>query len=110
MLSFFSSLSVILNSCATVIIEDFTQGFFGITLSDRKATIVAKIVSVIFGIISVAFLFIVRHLGGVLGVEYNSKRYDCQFLKNVKGFFFLNFRLPPVYRRLRLALLSAFLR
>lgn len=64
-----SSLSVALNSTSTVFLEDFVKGCLKMKLPEKTATILVKTVTVILGLIAVACLFVVEHMGGVLAVS-----------------------------------------
>lgn len=64
-----SSLSVALNSTSTVFLEDFVKGCLKMKLPEKTATILVKTVTIILGLIAVACLFVVEHMGGVLAVS-----------------------------------------
>lgn len=64
-----SSLSVALNSTSTVLLEDFVKGCLRMKLPEKTASIFVKIVTVVLGLIAVACLFVVEHMGGVLAVS-----------------------------------------
>ncbi|KAF2899841.1 hypothetical protein ILUMI_06345 [Ignelater luminosus] len=61
-----SSLSVILNSTSAVVLEDFVKGCLRIQIQERTATYLVKIVVLTLGAMSIGFLFIVEHMGGIL--------------------------------------------
>lgn len=63
-----SSLSVVLNSTGAVLLEDVVRGLFGMRPSDRAATAFVKVSVVVLGLLSLACLYIVEHLGGILAV------------------------------------------
>lgn len=63
-----SSLSVVLNSTAAVLLEDILKGCFKCRPSERAAAIFVKMSILVLGSIAMGFLFIVDKLGGVLGV------------------------------------------
>lgn len=63
-----SSLSVVLNSTAGVLLEDILKGCFKRQPSERVAAIFVKSCILLLGAASMGFLFIVEKLGGVLGV------------------------------------------
>ncbi|XP_065351696.1 sodium-coupled monocarboxylate transporter 1 [Cloeon dipterum] len=63
-----SSLSTILNSLPSVILEDFLFSCCSLKLSERWEQIVAKGLVLFFGILAVACLFIVEPLEGILEV------------------------------------------
>lgn len=63
-----SSLSVVLNSTAAVLLEDILKGCFKRQPSERAAAIFVKSSILVLGGITMGFLFIVEKLGGILGV------------------------------------------
>lgn len=63
-----SSLSVVLNSTAAVLLEDILKGCFKVQPSEKNAALFVKGSILMLGVISMAFLFIVERLGGILGV------------------------------------------
>jgi Na+/proline symporter len=63
-----SSLSVVLNSTAAVLLEDILKGCFKFNPSEKVATIFVKSCVFILGAFSLGLLFVVEKLGGVLGV------------------------------------------
>ncbi|CAH1284648.1 unnamed protein product [Diabrotica balteata] len=63
-----SSLSVVLNSTAQVVLEDFIKGCMRMTLSERTATLFVKGVVLVLGVVAVAFMYVVEHMGGVLAM------------------------------------------
>lgn len=63
-----SSLSVVLNSTAAVLLEDILKGCFKVEPSERTAAIFVKVSIFVLGGITMGFLFIVEKLGGILGV------------------------------------------
>jgi solute carrier family 5 (sodium-coupled monocarboxylate transporter), member 8/12 len=63
-----SSLSVVLNSTAAVLLEDILKGCFKRQPSERTAAIFVKSSILVLGAAAMGFLFIVEKLGGVLGV------------------------------------------
>ncbi|XP_022911675.2 sodium-coupled monocarboxylate transporter 1-like [Onthophagus taurus] len=63
-----SSLSVILNSTSTVFLEDFVKGCINLKLKEETATIFVKVVAFVLGVVALAFLYVVEHLGGVLAM------------------------------------------
>lgn len=65
-----SSLSVALNSTSTVLLEDFVKGCLRMNLPEKTASIFVKTVTVVLGLIAVACLFVVEHMGGVLSVSF----------------------------------------
>lgn len=63
-----SSLSVVLNSTAAVLLEDIVKGAFKLQLSERSAAIFVKVSILVLGAIAMGFLFVVDKMGGILGV------------------------------------------
>lgn len=63
-----SSLSVVLNSTAAVLLEDILKGCFKCKPSEKTAAIFVKSSILVLGGAAMGFLFIVEKLGGILGV------------------------------------------
>lgn len=63
-----SSLSVVLNSTAAVLLEDILKGCFKCKPSEKTAAIFVKGSILVLGAAAMGFLFIVEKLGGILGV------------------------------------------
>lgn len=63
-----SSLSVVLNSTAAVLLEDILKGCFKCKPSEKTAAIFVKSSILVLGAAAMGFLFIVEKLGGILGV------------------------------------------
>ncbi|RZB39974.1 sodium-coupled monocarboxylate transporter 1 [Asbolus verrucosus] len=57
------SLSVVLNSTAIVLLEDFFRGLCHIDLSERIATIIAKVIITTLGVAAVALVFVIELIG-----------------------------------------------
>lgn len=64
-----SSLSVVLNSTAGVILEDIFRGCFKFKPSERVSNMIVKGSILVLGALSMVFLLIVEKLGGVLEVR-----------------------------------------
>lgn len=82
---FLSSLSVVLNSTAGVLLEDICRGCFKGKPSDKAANLIVKSSIVILGALSMVFLLLVEKLGGILEVieqliHYNAicSRISCE--------------------------------
>lgn len=60
---------MVLNSTAQVFLEDFVKGCLRITLTEKVATYFVKGVVLILGVVAVAFMYVVEHMGGVLAVS-----------------------------------------
>ena len=63
-----SSLSVVLNSTAAVLLEDILKGCFKCRPTEKAAAIFVKGSILVLGAAAMGFLFVVEKLGGVLGV------------------------------------------
>lgn len=63
-----SSLSVVLNSTAAVLLEDILKGCFKCKPSEKAAAIFVKSSILVLGGAAMGFLFVVEKLGGVLGL------------------------------------------
>lgn len=64
-----SSLSVVLNSTAAVILEDILKGCFGWRhMSQRKESFVVKSTVAVLGVVAMLLMFVVERMGGVLVV------------------------------------------
>lgn len=64
----FSSLSVILNSTAGVLLEDICRGCFKSKPSEKASNAIVKGSVLVLGALSMVFLMIVEKLGGILEV------------------------------------------
>lgn len=63
-----SSLSVVLNSTAGVLLEDILRGTFKLNPNERVAGIFVKTSIFFLGVIAMALVFVVEKLGGILSV------------------------------------------
>ncbi|XP_077286414.1 sodium/solute co-transporter-like 5A11 isoform X2 [Arctopsyche grandis] len=63
-----SSMSVVLNSSATVVLEDIIRGLFGRRPNSKYATLIARGTAAILGVSSLGALFLIERLSGVLSV------------------------------------------
>ncbi|XP_037038899.1 sodium-coupled monocarboxylate transporter 2-like isoform X3 [Bradysia coprophila] len=63
-----SSLSVVLNSTAAVLLEDICKGCFNGKPNDKVAGFIVKGSILALGALAMLFLFVVEKLGGILGV------------------------------------------
>lgn len=63
-----SSLSVVLNSTAAVLLEDIVKGALKLQLSERSAAIFVKVSIFVLGAIAMGCLFVVDKMDGILGV------------------------------------------
>lgn len=58
-----------MNSLAAITCEDVLQGLFKLEVPAHKGAVYAKWISVFFGLLSFALVFVVERLGGVLQVR-----------------------------------------
>lgn len=65
---YISSLSVVLNSTAAVLLEDICKGCFNGKPNDKVAGFIVKGSILALGALALALLFVVEKLGGILGV------------------------------------------
>lgn len=63
-----SSLSVVLNSTALVLLEDIVKGCFRIKLSDRGSAMVVKGSIIVLGAVALSLVFVIEKLGAILSV------------------------------------------
>lgn len=61
-----SSLSSALNALAAIAFEDFCKPYFGNTLSESQIGYILRGSVLLFGAVSVVFIYIVEHLGAVM--------------------------------------------
>lgn len=59
-----------MNSLSAITCEDLLQGLFKIDIPASKGAAYAKWISVFFGVLSFALVFIVKDLGSVLQVNF----------------------------------------
>lgn len=62
-------MSVVLNSSATVVLEDIVRGLIGKNPSQKCSTLIARGTAAILGLASLGALFLVERLSGVLSVK-----------------------------------------
>ena len=65
----FRTVASALNSLAAITVEDVLQGLFNITLPASHGAFYARWISILFGALSFALVFVVERLGGVLEVN-----------------------------------------
>lgn len=63
-----SSLSVVLNSTALVILEDIVKGCFNLKLSEKASHILVKSCIIVLGGAAVSLVFVLEQLSGILSV------------------------------------------
>jgi len=61
-----STVSSGLNSLSAVCLRDFMEAGCGMKFTEQKATIISKLLGVIYGILGYALVFVVKNIGGVL--------------------------------------------
>lgn len=61
-------MSVVLNSSATVVLEDIVKGLIGKHPNSKYSTLIARGTATILGLASLGALFLVERLSGVLSV------------------------------------------
>lgn len=64
-----SSLSVVLNSTATVILQDLLKGYFGMRRSARFELLTVKVCIALLGVVSMLLVLVIEQMGGVLAVS-----------------------------------------
>ncbi|XP_033225867.1 sodium-coupled monocarboxylate transporter 1-like [Belonocnema kinseyi] len=64
----FGTVASALNSLAAIAVEDVLLGLFDITIPARNGAFYARWISILFGTISFALVFVVERLGGILEV------------------------------------------
>lgn len=64
----FRTVASALNSLAAITCEDIFQGLFKLDLPAKKGAIYARWISIFFGALSFALVFVVERLGSVLQV------------------------------------------
>ena len=75
-----STVSSGMNSLAAITLEDFIKGIWFPKLSDEKATKVSKYLSLLYGVITFALVFVAQNLGNVLSV---SDHYLCSWRRTL---------------------------
>ena len=63
-----SSLSVVLNSTALVVLEDVVKGCFRLKLSEKTSSVLVKSCVIILGGVAVSLVFVLEQLSGILSV------------------------------------------
>ncbi|XP_063913583.1 sodium-coupled monocarboxylate transporter 2-like [Zophobas morio] len=63
-----STLSVVLNSAAIVILEDLVQGAFHIRMKEEIVKPISKVIIFIVGVITYSMVFVIENLGGIFEV------------------------------------------
>lgn len=61
-----SSLSTALNSMSAVVLEDFCRPFIKTEISEKATALILRGTVLVIGIVSVAMVYIVQHMGSVL--------------------------------------------
>jgi solute carrier family 5 (sodium-coupled monocarboxylate transporter), member 8/12 len=61
-----SSLSTALNSMSAVVLEDFCKSFYKEEISEKATAIIMRTTVLVIGVIAVALVYVVQHMGSVL--------------------------------------------
>lgn len=61
-----SSLSTALNSFSAVVLEDFCKPFAKNGISEKTSAIIMRMTVIVIGVVSVAMVYVVQHMGSVL--------------------------------------------
>lgn len=76
-----------LNSLAAITCEDILHGLFQVELPARKGAIYARWISIFFGALSFALIFVVERLGGVMQVSSELQLYRLIVVFRKKIYF-----------------------
>lgn len=66
---YFRTVASALNSLAAITFEDIFRGLFQMELTAKKGAVYARWISIFFGVLSFALVFVVERLGSVLQVR-----------------------------------------
>lgn len=91
-----SSLSTALNAMSAVVLEDFCKPFVKEKLSDRASMLIMRGTVLILGILSVALVYIVQHLGAILQL---SMSIPPACFAPLLGIYIIGFLLPWIGKR-----------
>jgi Na+/proline symporter len=64
-----STVSSGLNSLAAITLEDFVRPFMFKSMSERRATLVSRLLTFMYGLISFGLVFVAEQLGDILQVS-----------------------------------------
>ena len=99
-----SSLSTGLNAMSAVVLEDFCKPFMKGNISERKSKYIMRGTVLVLGVVSVALVYVVQHMGSVLQL---SMSVPTAFFGPMLGVYIIGFTLPWIGKRA--ALYSAIL-
>lgn len=91
-----SSLSTGLNSMSCVILEDFCKPFWKSEISEATSSIIMRGTVLVLGILAVALVYIVQHMGSVLQL---SMSIPTACFGPMLGVYVIGFTLPWIGRR-----------
>lgn len=91
-----SSLSTCLNSMAAIVLEDFYKPFANQPLSEKQTSYLMRSVVLVVGVISLALVFVVEHLGTVLQLSMSLGGVTCG---PTFGIFTMGLMCPWVNKR-----------
>ena len=91
-----SSLSTGLNAMSAVVLEDFCKPFMKNEISERLSSYVMRGTVLVLGILSVALVYVVQHLGSVLQL---SMSVPTACFGPMLGVYFVGFMLPWIGRK-----------
>lgn len=101
-----SSLSTCLNSMAAIVLEDFYKPYANQPLSEKQTSYLMRGVVLFVGVISLALVFVVEHLGTVLQLSMSLGGVTCG---PTFGVFTMGLMCPWVNKRVNLLLVSLLL-
>lgn len=91
-----SSLSTGLNAMSAVVLEDFCKPFMKTEMSTRTTNLIMRGTVLVLGIVSVALVYIVQHLGSVLQL---SMSVPTACFGPMLGVYVIGFTMPWIGRR-----------
>ena len=91
-----SSLSTGLNAMSAVVLEDFCKPFMKGDISERKSKYIMRGTVIVLGIISVALVYVVQHMGSVLQL---SMSVPTACFGPMLGVYIIGFTLPWIGKR-----------
>jgi solute carrier family 5 (sodium-coupled monocarboxylate transporter), member 8/12 len=91
-----SSLSTGLNAMSAVVLEDFCKPFMKEEMSTRKTNLIMRGTVLILGIVSVALVYVVQHLGSVLQL---SMSVPTACFGPMLGVYIIGFTMPWIGKR-----------
>lgn len=91
-----SSLSTSLNSMSAVVLEDYCKPFMQNEISERASSFIMRGTVLVLGVVSVALVYVVQHLGSVLQL---SMSLPTACFGPLLGLFFVGLTLPWIGKR-----------